>query len=496
MGRERNSGPGRQQPDDPRRRAYQQRQRDTRDIREKYHYEQYDDEIEEYELDEEEEGYLPPPRPRPRPTAQESARYSQPPQRATRRISSSSGPYHAVPRRSHPPQEPQERPATPRPRPAQPQRPATPRSPQPPRARQRSRWPTLLLGCMLGIMTAVLAGVVFSLFIIRSLQGGTSGSILPGIGEKTYTRADPPITLPVTTVTQVFVCNKSGNVDLTVNPDAKATGAIINVNRKVQAQSQADAEQEYQRIKVQAQTMDQLSINSACKSPLAVASNATTGTAVTDTATPTSTTTTENIGKQSLVVNVAFLNTDELNNAPVDLAISLPQKALIGVTPADMLVGVELSQRGNITVKGINGIFRLSGSVLDGNITVTGTMAAGSEISTNEGQITFRGDLAIPAAAPPAGGYFFHLSATKIDATLPVNKNMKVDIKTLGNINNNGFPLQQGDFTKEGNTNHYNGYLNPDAKSSLPAEDYQVSPDDIFLSLHASRGDVTLRELS
>ncbi len=349
------------------------------------------------------------------------------------------------------------------------------------------------MGCLLGVMGAVVAAVIFFLYVLHSLQGGNGPGIIPGVGEKTFTRSDPPITLPITSVTQVFICNKSGNVSLSVDPNTSS--AKIAGSRKVQAQSEADAEKEYQNIKVQAQAMGTLDIQGACKSPLAVPSGAATAPASTNTATPTSTTT-GNTTKTSLVVNVAFLNDDELNKAPVDLAISLPQRALPTISatqPINMLVGVEVSRRGDITIgKGISGVFDLNGS-LNGNITIDGTMAPNSHISTPEGLITFRGDLAIPTVAPSQGQtYNFILSGTKIDATLPANRDLTLHIVTPGKINSGEFTLQQDSFSKDGTTTDYNGPLNPNAPP--PPPDYQVKPADIQITLRASRGDVTLHK--
>jgi hypothetical protein len=353
------------------------------------------------------------------------------------------------------------------------------------------------MGCALGVGAAVVAVVLIGLYMLHSIQGGTNSSLIPGMGEKTYTRADPPVTVPVTKISQVFVCNKSGNVNLTVDPDAKSVQ--IAVNRSVKAQSQEAAEQEYQRIKVQAQTMSLLDIASACQSPLAVpTAGATTPTGA---GTPTAPGTAD-ATLSCLVVNVAFPSDDELNTSPVDLTISLPQSALPAISatqPIDMLVSVEASRQGNIGIgKGLSGVFKLKGS-FQGDITIDGTMAPDSYVSTPEGKIIFRGDLAIPTSTPPNGQtYNFNLIGTQIDATLPTNRNLTLHVATPGKIVDGKFPLQTDAFTTD-NANkdhpiaHYDGPLNPDAPPP-PSADYQVKPEEIQLTLRASRGDVTLRQ--
>src|SRR5579883_3478074 len=110
--------------------------------------------------------------------------------------------------------------------------------------RRRRAWPVLLTGCGLGVFFTVLVAAVVVFLAIRSSQGvGLTG--LPGLGApQTFTHEDTQ-QIPLTTISQMQVCDKIGNVSLMLNQ--RPTGQpitkkkIFNANSKNAATRSSNA---------------------------------------------------------------------------------------------------------------------------------------------------------------------------------------------------------------------------------------------------------------
>ncbi len=99
-----------------------------------------------------------------------------------------------------------------------PMRPRHPQVRQHPR-RKRGVWPILLAGCGLGIFTTVLAAGIVVFLAFRAGQGGGMGG-LPGLGNTQTFTQDNTQTIPLSTISQIQVCDKIGNVTIKVDPQA------------------------------------------------------------------------------------------------------------------------------------------------------------------------------------------------------------------------------------------------------------------------------------
>ncbi|MBV9614529.1 MAG: hypothetical protein JO011_10885, partial [Ktedonobacteraceae bacterium] len=120
----------------------------------------------------------------------------------------------------------------------------------PPRRRRRRVWPVLLIGCGLGVLVSVLAAAIVVFLAIRTTQGNSLGP-LPIIGSpKTYTREDTT-QVQLSTISQMQVCDKIGNVSIKVDPTASTPS--VTTTKVVHMNSQAAADQEFQRIAVEVQ---------------------------------------------------------------------------------------------------------------------------------------------------------------------------------------------------------------------------------------------------
>ncbi|HLZ55351.1 MAG TPA: hypothetical protein VKR06_00275 [Ktedonosporobacter sp.] len=297
------------------------------------------------------------------------------------------------------------------------------RPPQRPRpARRRRAWPILLAGCALGVFCTVVAAAIIVFLALRTSQGSTLKS-LPGIpGMQTFTQ-DAAQTVPLSTITQMQVCDKIGNVNIAVDPTmSSTTGATVTTRKIVQATTKADADQQFQRIGVEIQPPGTITNASGCPRP---ATNSTADTAVTPT--PSAAT-----NPTALTVNVTI--PDGSSNS-VDISIVIPPGVLPQNGPT-MLLDVE-APVGKVTVNGLGGVLNIRGST--GDVVVTNAILAdGSHIETGQGNVTFNGKLIFPQVTDPKNPPRFVILSERgnIDVTLPVTTPVTLDANTnIGSIN-------------------------------------------------------------
>ncbi len=339
-----------------------------------------------------------------------------------------------------------------------------PPPPPPPRRRRRRVWPVLLAGCGLGVVITVLAAAVVVFVALRSTQSGGIGNLpLIGASVQTYTK-DATTQVQLTTISQLQVCDKTGNVSINVDPTV--TTPSVTTTKVVHMSSRSAADQEFQRISVEIQ-------------PPGTIANALTCTRLHPTVTPTSSTSTSAVGG-SLTVNVTVPANNGLlqgNGDAVNVAITLPPSVLPPDGPT-LNLDVE-APVGNIAISGISGLMNVAGD--KGNIQVSnGVLTGGSQLVTNLGNVVFNGTLGSPAVAN-AQNDFYHISSSQgnIDVTLPAMTNVNLDTYTnQGKITSDfTIPLQNSDA---GMT--YQGLLNT-ASSPAPS---------VTLVIHMNLGNIAL----
>ncbi len=324
--------------------------------------------------------------------------------------------------------------------------PQTP-SPRPRLRRKRSVWPLLLTGCAIGVIFTVLTAAVVVIFTLRSLQAGnmpTSITRIVGGGMKTMTRSET-VTVPLTTISQVQVCDSMGNVTMKVDPGVSQT--TVTMLKTVHAASQAAANQEFQRIAAQVQPPTTLTTALTCARPQ---STAVAGTPTTATSTNMSAT---NNTDNALTVNVTFPNNANSTDT-VDITITLPPAAIQNnalLTPVDIEAPL-----GTVSISGVSGLLDVNGGL---NVNIqNAALAAGSQLQTSQGKITFNGYLEAPTDASQTAQYTLQ-GEYGVDVTLPVNTNVTLDANT-----NQGTGVVTNAFDSSGankNQPSYYGPLNP-----------------------------------
>jgi len=286
----------------------------------------------------------------------------------------------------------------------------------------------------------VLAAAVVVFLAIRAGQVNGIGGHIPiiGGGLQTFTREDTT-QVSLSTITQVQVCDKIGNVSIKV--DQTASTVSVTTKKIVHVDNQADANQEFQRIAVEAQPPGTITNPLTCSRPQPTATPASTA----DTGTPTPST--GGNGSSALTVNITLPNSDGLlhaNSDAVDIAITLPPSVVQASGPT-MLLNVE-APVGNITVDGLSGIFTIRGST--GDIDVShAILASGSELRTTQGNVTFNGLLAASPDIKAAATYHIGSEQGTIDVTLPDTINVILDANVnVGKINSEfDIPMKSSD---------------------------------------------------
>jgi|GEM_PF-1373463 len=349
-----------------------------------------------------------------------------------------------------------------------------------PQPHQRSVWPTLLTGCAIGVVLAVLAVAIFVMTGIYSLQNGKLS--IPVITPASRTiSTEKTLTVPLNTISQIVVCDVIG--DVVVKADPTVSNPTVTITKKVQASSQAEADQEFQHMAVAVQPPETVT------GPLSCTRFQATTTAGNTTSIPTQTsntsaaaTTAAGDTSNTLTANVTF--SSKPSNASVDLTIAIPPNALPTTGPSTI---VNIESAGNISVDGISGVLNIkgdSGNPQNSNdIKVTHVaLADGSRLSTT-GAITFNGYLA--KASDPNKTAFYTLEGEKqIDVTLPSNTNVTLEAYAVSGSINSQFPLQQNLLQKDKDMTGYHGPLNASAGPPVNAQ----------LTLHVGIGNVNINK--
>jgi hypothetical protein len=233
---------------------------------------------------------------------------------------------------------------------------------------------------------------------------------IPGLaGMHTFTQnTTQQVTL--TSLSQLQVCNKIGNVSVTVDP--QASQATVTTQKIVQAANQNDANQGFKQMIIEVQPPTTI------QHPLTCSHFATSSAS----SQPPGTTLTVN----TTVPKSSDISSEDSNR--VDITITLPSTVL--QNGPNRTITVE-SSVGNIVVNNLTGLFSIKGST--GDVTVKDAyLTPGSDIETGQGNITLNGRLITPATSSTNQQSYFRLSSEKgnTDVTLPDTTNVTLDTST------------------------------------------------------------------
>ncbi|GAC1358616.1 MAG: hypothetical protein NVSMB38_41770 [Ktedonobacteraceae bacterium] len=333
--------------------------------------------------------------------------------------------------------------------------------------RRRSVWPVLFGGCAIGIFFTVVAAAIVVFFTVRSAQTG-GVPIIGGSGIGGSTQAftnDTTQAITLSSLAQMQVCNKIGNVSVVVDPNANM--ASIKTTKIVHMNTKASADQEFGRINVAVQQPETGTQSLACTSSAPAGTPAATTTPSTAT------------GGGAVLINTAIPDSDGLIHGAgdaVDITITLTTKLLASAgEPLQLNVQAAV---GNITVDGVSGIVNIIGS--SGNVTVTrATLISGSSIGTGQGDVTFNGIIAAPSDATTQANFVIRNEKGKLDVTLPSSTNLVLSANTnIGTIHSD-FPINT---TTSSGSASYRGPLNASATTQSAAVlTLDVSTGDIFI---------------
>ncbi|GCE26218.1 hypothetical protein KDA_17020 [Dictyobacter alpinus] len=380
--------------------------------------------------------------------------YEEPPARASRVSRASRPPGTIPPRRRY-----EDVPSRPR---QQPPRRAVRQIPVP---QKRRTWPTLLLGCFIGMVLVI--GVLALLVVlgINSIQNGGKIAGLPGLPvKKPYTQTLKQ-DVKLTQIASIQVCDKIGNVNLKVDPAATTT--TVSALKTVQATSDAEGKTLLNQVAVEVQPPATQTKPLSCSSTQTATPTAG--------ATPTPATGTAD-SANALIINVTLPK--PVDNQ-VDLTITMPPGIIQATDHPTAPIHIE-ALKGNIAVDGLSGIFNLHG--LDGNVTVShAVLADGSVLETGQGNVGFSGFLLLPTDPQANGRYMLRNEKGKIDVTLPANTNVTLDANTNIGAVHSEFPIT---VNNNGGPVNYHGPLNPTATNTAPAT----------LVLDVSTGDVHIQK--
>jgi hypothetical protein len=336
------------------------------------------------------------------------------------------------------------------------------------------------MGCAIGVVMTVLALVIIAVTGIYSLQNGKVSIPIITPASRTITTEETQ-TVPLSTISQIVVCNVIGDVVVKVDPTASSP--TVTITKKVQASSQAAADQEFQHMAVAVQPPQTVTGPLSCARFQAAATPSASTSIPTQTSNASSpATTVAGNPTSTLTTNVTFPAGS--SNASVDLTITIPPSTLPTTGPSAI---VNIESAGNISVDGVSGILNIKDD--NGNpqgnddIKVThAALADGSRLSTI-GAITFNGYLA--QASDPNKTAFYILEGEKqVDATLPSDTNVTLDAYAVSGSINSQFPLQQDLLQKDKEMTSYHGPLNSSAGPPVNAQ----------LTLHVGIGNVNINQ--
>jgi hypothetical protein len=315
------------------------------------------------------------------------------------------------------------------------------------------------------MVVTVLGAAAIVFLAVRASQGGAPG-IGPLGGLHEFAREETT-QVALSPVTQIQICDKIGNISLKVDPNVPTT--TVKTKKIVHKASQADADQAFERIIVEVEPPGTVT------SPLTCSKS---GPQATPTSSSTSSSATGNA--ETLTVNVTIPDSEGLlrtTRDAVDVTITVPQRALPDDI-ASMLINIE-APVGNITIDGFSGVMKVNGST--GNVKVThGVLAAGSQIATAQGNVSFDGWLLPPAKDVRWPRYLLQSEKGNIDVTLPGNTNVTLDANiNIGTIQSD-FPIKV--HNSNGDPVNYHGPLNTQAGP----------PTATKLVLDVSTGNITI----
>ncbi len=340
------------------------------------------------------------------------------------------------------------------------------------RPRKRRIWPTLLMGCGLGIFLVVLAAAAVVFFAIRSIPGVGSQNGLGGLGTinngTAYTQTIPIAPIQLNTLTQIQICDKIGNVTLTTSSDPNANTITVTATKVVQTSSQSQANQEFQRLSVETQPPTTLTTTPTCTAQTAVPT-ATTG---------------QGTSNSTLTINAIMPDVSNMLHGASDsinIAVTLPSNLVQQAGPGlSVLINAPL---GNITMDNVSGNLQVKAS--SGNIKIShAVIEIGSHIETGQGNITFSGVLGQSSTANgQTARYLFQCEQGNIDLTLPTTTNVTVDANT--NVGTIGGDFHLAVQNSNGITT-YNGPLSSTAGTP---------PANLLLVTDVSTGNITFHAL-
>jgi hypothetical protein len=324
--------------------------------------------------------------------------------------------------------------------------------------RKRSFLPAFLAGCTTAIICIVLAAAAFVFYTLHLMSGNTPIHI-PGLsGMHTYTQNNTQ-QVTLTSLSQLQVCDKIGNVSVTVDPQASQT--TVTTQKIVQAANQNDANQDFKRIAVEVQPPATIQHPLTCaRFASSTASNQPSGSTLT---------------VNTVIPNSSSISSDNANR--VDITITLPPTVLPQTGPSQSITAE--SSVGNITVSGLSGQFNIKGST--GNVTITNAyLMPGSDIETGQGNITLNGRLITPTTTSTGQQPYFKLSSENgnIDATLPAATNVTLDTNTNSGTIKSDFNNQ---IQNNGGAASYQGPLNASAGTPTSTLVIDVSLGNITL---------------
>lgn len=342
-------------------------------------------------------------------------------------------------------------------------------------AQRSSPVPSLLGGCVIGIVVVVLAVVVGLFWLLRSSQGGKVPIIGGGSPAQVFQRSDTQ-TISISALSQLQICDTIGNVSVAIDPNASSTK--LTATKIVHATSQSNANQEFGRIGVAVQQPASLPATPTCAATTATPTSGTPGAN-----TPTTTAGSTN---GILTVQATIPNTGSLlpsTSDAVNIQLVLSSQAFAGAASAPQLY-IEASI-GDINVNGNSsnglGIFlNIHGS--NGNVSVSNSkLISGSRIGTGQGSVTFNGSLASPQDTTTNASFIFQDEKGQIDVTLPTTTNVVLSANTNVGTIRSDFPITP---TTDGNSSSFRGHLNPSAAIQSIA----------VLTLNVSTGNITIHK--
>lgn len=346
-------------------------------------------------------------------------------------------------------------------------------------SRQPSVWLSLLTGCAIGVILAVLALATIIMTGMYSLQNGKISIPLITPANRTISTQET-LTVPLSSISQIVVCDVIGNVILKADPTVSKP--TVNVTKHVQASSQTAADQQFQHIVTTIQPPETVTEPLSCTRLQATATPSGIPSLPIQTSDTSSPATTTGTTSATLTVNVTLPSGS--SNASVDMTIALPPNVLPASGPSTI---VSIETAGNISIDGISGILNIkndSGNPQNSNAikVMHAALADGSRLSTT-GNISFGGYLA--QASDPNKTAFYILEGEKqIDVTLPSTINVTLEAYAVSGSIDSQFPLQQNLLQKDKGMTSYHGPLNVSVGPPVNAQ----------LTLHVGLGNVNIHK--